>query len=219
MEVKKQRKDLKFRMCFDDMLQAISDKVRTMKAQGVTLQKDGAQSANVVSLESNKPNDLWKRKAASPPKPTSSQETKVECFYCNASHPLDKCNALLNLSLVERIEILKMAGVCFKCLKAAGHIARFCEDNGFKCNSCHLSHPTILCGQRQWMQKHQQKLNGNPETSDGCHSNNQIDNDDSRGNIKSPSSNLHADTESNSDPEKESVSVDDLTLIPNVNTS
>ena len=69
------------------------------------------------------------------------------------------------------------------------------------------------------MQKHQQKLNGNPETSDGCHSNNQIDNNDSRGNIKSPSSNLHADTESNSDPEKESVSVDDLTLIPNVNTS
>ena len=220
-EIKRQRKDSKFRMRFDDMLQAISEKVCTMKAQGFSSKKDECQPAKIQSLDGNEKNNAWKRKAESPPKqqqqqPTWSQETTVECFYCNASHPLDKCNALLNLSLMERIEILKMAGVCFKCLKKAGHIARSCDDNGFKCNDCHFNHPTILCGQWQLMQK---QFKGNSEMSDGCNSSNQTTNDDSKGkNTSHASPNLHVSGELNNTLNKSS-SADNLPLIPNVNTA
>ena len=98
MEVKKQKKDAKFRMSFDDLLQAISDKVRTMKAQGFSSKKE--ESAKIQALDGNEKDDAWKRKAESPPKPQPPKKQKtISCFICNASHPLEKCNKLLSMPL------------------------------------------------------------------------------------------------------------------------
>ena len=77
----------------------------------------------------------------------------VSCFLCNASHPLEKCNKLLNMPLERRTEILKKDRRCFRCLEKEGHIAKFCQSEGFKCADCGFNHPTILCGLRKLMQE------------------------------------------------------------------
>ena len=143
-------------MKFEDLLAALSDRVRTMKAQGVSSKKEDA--AKVAALEGNERNDMWKKKVESPPKPnpTKGQKT-IKCFICNASHPLEKCNKLLNMPLERRAEILKKDGRCYRCLEKADHIAKFCQSEGFKCGDCNYNHPTILCGWRQLMQKKRQE--------------------------------------------------------------
>ena len=151
-EVKRQRKDSKFRMSFDDLLQAISDKVRTMKAQGFSSKKD--EPAKIQALDGNEKDDAWKRKAESPPKPQPPKKQKtISCFICNASHPLEKCNKLLSMPLEQRTEILRKDRRCFRCLEKEGHIAKWCQSEGFKCADCGFNHPTILCGLRKLMQE------------------------------------------------------------------
>ena len=155
-EVKKQKKDPRFRMKFEDLLQALSDRVRTMKAQGVSSKKE--DSAKLAPLDGNDNNNkgngnnnMWKRKAESPPKQGQNKKTStVRCFLCNASHPLERCNKLLNLGLEKTMEILRKDGRCYRCLEKPTpyHIAKFCTSEGFKCanTDCGYNHPTILCG-------------------------------------------------------------------------
>ena len=144
-EIKRQKKNARFRMDFDDMLQAVSDKIRTMKAQGVAPKKE--DQAKIAVMQG------WNKKAASPPKPgTQTSGAKVECFNCNASHGMDKCNDLLDLPLEKVVETLKARRSCYNCLKPH-HIAKFCRSEGFTCGKCGLGHPTILCGLRQLQQK------------------------------------------------------------------
>ena len=106
----------------------------------------------------------------SPPKPQPNKKPKtVSCFVCNASHPLEKCNKLLNMPLEKRTEILRKDRRCFRCLEKENHIAKFCQSEGFKCanTDCGFNHPTILCGLRKLMQEKQkekiaaQNTNGN----------------------------------------------------------
>ena len=154
-EIKKQKKEPKYRMKFDDMLQALSDKVRTMKAQGISSKKEDAK---IASLDSNDNNDAWKRKAASPPKQMPpSKASVIKCFVCNASHPLDKCNKLRNMPVERRTEILRKDGRCFRCLEKKDHIAKWCKAEGFKCLECPYKHPTILHGLYELRQKKRQE--------------------------------------------------------------
>ena len=224
-EIKKQKKDPKYRMKFEDMLQALSDKVRTMKAQGISSNKDDAK---IAAFDRNDNNDTWRKKAASPPNqnpPTKS--SVIKCFVCNASHPLEKCNKLRNMTIERRTEILRKDNRCFRCLEKDGHIAKFCQSEGFKCSECPYNHPTILHGLYEMRQKqrqeqnaahHQQKLNGKIDRPDGG-SNDQITNTDSEGKNSSQARlNLHASGELDNTL-NESSSVDNLPLIPNVTTT
>ena len=102
-------------MKFEDVLQALSDKVRTMKAQGVSSKKDDAK---IAAQEGNDNNDAWKTAAASPPKQNPpTKRPVIKCFVCNASHPLEKCNKLRNMPIERRTEILRKDGRCFRCLE------------------------------------------------------------------------------------------------------
>ena len=153
-EIKKQKKDPKMRMKFEDMLQAISDKIRTMKAQGMSSKKDDAKIASF----DGKVEDTWSSKAASPPKQNPAPKTAViKCFYCSASHPLEKCNKLRNMPVEKRTEILRQDKRCFRCLQKDDHIAKFCQREGFKCMECPYNHPTILHGLYELRQKKRQE--------------------------------------------------------------
>ena len=97
-EVKRQKRNPRSRMNFDNLMQAVSDKVRTLKAQGISSKKE--ETAKVQTLDGNERNDAWKRKAESPPKKEApKKQNTVKCFLCNASHPLERCNKLLKMPL------------------------------------------------------------------------------------------------------------------------
>ena len=149
-----------------------------MKAQGVSSKKE--EAAKVASLDGNEEGngsgDTWRTKAASPPKKgANKKQTSIKCFLCNASHPLERCNKLLNMDLEQRTEILKKDGRCYRCLEKKEHIAKFCQSEGFKCATCGYNHPTILCGLRQLMQKKRQEQeasNGNQSSKGNPRKNN-----------------------------------------------
>ena len=152
-------------MKFEDLLQALSDKVRTMKAQGVSSKKDDAK---IATLEGNDENDAWKKKAASPPKQNPPAKTPViKCFVCNASHPREKCNKLRNMPVERRTEILRKDGRCFRCLEKKDHIAKWCKAEGFKCMECPYNHPTILHGLYELRQKKRQEQKDTQGTTEG----------------------------------------------------
>ena len=148
-EIRRQKKNARFRMDFDDMLQALSDKIRTMKAQGVAPKKE--DQAKIAAMQGNPTG--WNRKVASPPKPrTQTSNATVECSNCHATYGMDKCNDLMDWPLEKVVEKLKAGRSCFNCLKPY-HIAKFCRNEGFRCGKCGLNHPTILCGLRQLQQR------------------------------------------------------------------
>ena len=162
-ETKRQKKDPKFRMKFDDLLEAIEDRARTLKAQGVSSKKESARTANVAATTTER----WSDKAASPPK---KQIPASECFNCNSlQHGLDKCNVLLQKPLAQVAEIIKKDGRCFGCLEVTkDHVAKFCKNKRFKCEKDGMNHPTILCGlpkllaeQRQQKSNDQERKTGN----------------------------------------------------------
>ena len=76
-ETKRQKKDPRFRMKFDDLLEAIEDRARTLKAQGVSSKKENAKTANVAATTTEK----WSDKAASPPQ---KQTPASGCFNCHS---------------------------------------------------------------------------------------------------------------------------------------
>ena len=41
---------------------------------------------------------------------------EMSCLYCNACHALENCSSLRNRPYSERIEFLKLKGLCFGCL-------------------------------------------------------------------------------------------------------
>ena len=152
-EIKKQKRNAKFRMNFDDLLQAVSDKIRTMKAQGVNPKKE--DQAKIAAMQGN--GTGWNKKVTSPPK-QQNPPAKVKCYNCNASHGMDRCNDLMVLPLEKVVEKMRAERACFNCLKPnPGHIAKFCKDEGFRCAKCGLLHPTILCGLRQLQQQQRQE--------------------------------------------------------------
>ena len=132
-----------------------------LKAQGISSKREETNSAKVQTLDGNEKNDAWKRKVESPPKKEApKKQNTVKCFFCNASHPLERCNKLLKMPLEKRMEILKKDGRCYRCLEKKDHIAKDCNSEGCKCDDCHQNHPTILCGLRQLMQKRNQERMG-----------------------------------------------------------
>lgn len=73
---------------------------------------------------------------------TSSSRSSEICICCKQPHSMLKCPKLTGMSHVEKIEFLKVKGVCFGCLKF-GHINRECRRR-LTCDKCQLKHPTLL---------------------------------------------------------------------------
>ena len=69
---------------------------------------------------------------------------EMSCLYCNAGHGLENCSSLRNRQYGERIEFLKLKGLCFGCL-FDGHTARNCPQRK-TClfSNCPKNHPSVL---------------------------------------------------------------------------
>ena len=93
----------------------------------------------------------------------SSQVGKA-CGFCHKNHKTDKCWGVLNLSIPERQEKMKEAGLCFRCL-GTGHIARGCAA---KCSQCQGRHHKLCCFANKPNEAEQQTM---PKTVDGSNDN------------------------------------------------
>ena len=63
------------------------------------------------------------------------------CGICNKAHTTERCFKLLRATMSERKEKLRVAGLCYRCLKA-GHIAKGCSS---MCQNCKGRHHVLLC--------------------------------------------------------------------------
>ena len=156
-ETKRQKKDPKFRMTFDDLLEAIQDRARTLKAQGIASKKDAVQTAKVAAT-SGQNTDNWSSKVASPQKGRTPAQA---CFNCNSvRHGVDKCNELRHMGMEKIVEKLKKESRCFGCMEKTTHVAKFCPDKKkFKCELCGGNHATILCGLPKFLSQQREKAN------------------------------------------------------------
>ena len=79
------------------------------------------------------------------PEGAKHAQSSTRCNICGSAHVTEKCAALLQLSLDERVKKLYDHRVCYHCLEKH-HIAKFCK-NKPKCGICSKPHHTILHGQ------------------------------------------------------------------------
>ena len=63
------------------------------------------------------------------------------CGICNKAHTTERCFKFLRAPMSERKEKLRVAGLCYRCLKA-GHIAKGCSS---MCQNCKGRHHVLLC--------------------------------------------------------------------------
>lgn len=76
----------------------------------------------------------------------TSNAFQEPCMYCNKGHTLSACNKIRGLPNKERVEFLKIKGLCFGCL-TQGHVGRDCKRRA-TCEICNKKHPSLLHNKR-----------------------------------------------------------------------
>lgn len=74
------------------------------------------------------------------------QTNKDTCPCCSGSHNIYKCESFKKLSIPERFEKVKRAGLCFNCLRA-GHRTMDCKTDK-QCKTCSKRHHSYLHNER-----------------------------------------------------------------------
>ena len=78
------------------------------------------------------------------------QDMAKKCRFCMQQHVTESCPKLIQMTVPQRIEALKRAGFCFRCL-TWGHLARDCQlVNPPICRVCQLGHQSMLHGSSGW---------------------------------------------------------------------
>jgi len=72
----------------------------------------------------------------------TDKSTKVSCLLCEEGHRLELCPRMEKKLHREKIDFLKVKGVCFGCL-TVGHMSKDCHRR-LSCKLCNLKHPTCL---------------------------------------------------------------------------
>ena len=104
------------------------------------------QTAN--SITSKRPDRRDEEKRRKPQKATASalkntSEVDQSCGFCNNGHPSKTCRKLLSNDISVRQNMIKDAGLCFRCLEK-GHIVKGCAS---KCSKCNGRHHYVCCYQ------------------------------------------------------------------------
>ena len=128
-EAKKTKKDKRFKFKFQDLINKVADRAQVLKLQGMNMAKGQVQQMAKVAVIANGPQGSFrdvlrdsppKQQGALPVKPATMQ---AKCRFCLQSHQTEAYSRLLAMSQQQRLEALKRAGFCFRCLKK-GHVAK-----------------------------------------------------------------------------------------------
>ena len=119
----------------------------------------GSSFATNFSAESQRPPGSYV-------KPANSSKTGIAfekpCLYCQQSHILATCSQIKMQPHKERMEFLKLKGLCFGCL-TPGPLSNFCKRR-IECKEYALRHPDILHTPKR-------EVSVSPDKSDGGHGN------------------------------------------------
>ena len=90
----------------------------------------------------------------------------INCWYHkNSSHSIYKCNAFMNLSHEEELQMMRQHGACFNCLQL-GHIASSCHI----VNQCDKMKPSgQICGKRRHPCLHLERTETTSSSSQGMY--------------------------------------------------
>lgn len=98
----------------------------------------GSTFATNMSVEKKKTDAAAKQ--ATPFKAVSAFETP--CIFCHKTHMFASCTKFKELTHKDRVDFLKMKGLCFGCL-TQGHLSKTCKKR-MVCNQCSQRHPDVL---------------------------------------------------------------------------
>ena len=70
------------------------------------------------------------------------QRTVTKCPFCEKNHALGSCQEFKKKKVEDRVEFIKIKGLCFGCLKP-GHLSISCQSR-LTCEECGKLHPTLL---------------------------------------------------------------------------
>ena len=142
-EARMKRKRPAFRMNFDDVIDAISERAAILKAQGKTSKSQAVSTAKVAAAKTTGQQNYSGVVKNSPPKQQQELPTKPVCKLCNFQHKTEDCNRWSQMTIEKRQEELRKRGLCFKCL-TGGHISRWCPNDQPECKVCKKNHQSIL---------------------------------------------------------------------------
>ena len=146
------RKKPAFRMNFDDVIDAISERAAILKAQGKTSKTQVPNTAKVAAAKTAGPKQYSGAVKNSPPKQQQELPTKPVCKLCNFQHKTEDCNRWSQMTVEKRQEELRKRLLCFKCL-SGGHISRWCPNDQPECKHCGKNHQSILHQENFVLQK------------------------------------------------------------------
>ena len=144
-EGKKRVKDPIFRMKFKDMLDMITLRAGTLKAQGLysaavtsTTERETVKiAATTTGRFQGQPQEQER------PSFQTGRIPGGRCYFCTRDHQPELCPKFLDMGVHQRMEQSRKLGLCFKCLEQ-GHIAWQCPRPAPKCGECGKNHMTAL---------------------------------------------------------------------------
>ena len=142
-EAKTKRKLPLFRMKFDDLIEAISERASILKAQGKTSKPQTTASAAKVAAAKTGQQQYNNIVKSSPPQKQQELPVKPRCELCRMEHKTEECGRLTSLTVEKRQEELRKRALCFKCL-SPGHIGKFCQNEQPTCKHCKKNHLSLL---------------------------------------------------------------------------
>ena len=133
---------------FTDVQGVVAKEIESLRGMGKTSSTSRNESKSICSHSVEQPRTEKKKSAAevaAQTGPNQKQNELTGCEFCQAGHPIQKCNKLKEMSKEMRAEALKKGFFCFKCLKK-GHRSVNCKQPHAECEECEKPHQTLLCG-------------------------------------------------------------------------
>ena len=146
-EAKRMKREKSFRFKFQDLISEVADRAQVLQLQGKSVTKQ--QTVKVAAVTGGASGSFRDILRDSPPKqqgplPSKAVAVQYKCRYCQQGHQTEACVKLMSLSLQQRMEALKRAGFCFRCL-TKGHMEKNCTQVLPPiCKSCKMGHQTML---------------------------------------------------------------------------
>ena len=109
-------------------------------AQGQQLAASAAEERHKATSgpQHRRKREQWQRTPAAAALQTGGRPV---CGFCGQAHQAKVCHTLNPLSVPERRDAIRQAGLCFRCLKT-GHVARKCDT---VCSECGGNHSVVCC--------------------------------------------------------------------------